>query len=96
MAASGGGLTLIHRADRLAEILGALEGRFGALAVRPLYPREGMPATRILVSGRRDSRAPLAILPGLVLHRPEGGFTARAEAILRAGQGLDPQEQALP
>ncbi len=33
----------------------------------------------------KDSRAPLQILPGLVLHGAGNGFTPEAEAVLRQG-----------
>lgn len=85
-----GRLTLIHRADRLAGILGALDGRIGELVVFPLWPSaDGRPAKRVLIHGRKGSKAPLRLLPGLVLHEPAGGFSAAAEAVLRHGQALD-------
>lgn len=84
----GGGLTLVHRSDRLAAILASLEGRCGAITVLPLWPKSGQPAKRVLVSARKGSRAPTKLLPGLVLHQLDGGFTEAAEAVLRLGQGL--------
>ncbi len=79
----GGTLSLIHRAERLGAILAALEGRAGDIRVLPLHPRGDRPAKRLLVQATRGSRAPLSLLPGLVLHAADGGFTAAAEAILR-------------
>lgn len=85
----GGTLTMVHRADALAAVLEAFGRRFGSLAVLPVHPRDGMPATRMLVQGHKGSRGPLAILPGLVLHGPEGhGFLPPVEAVLREGAGL--------
>jgi tRNA1(Val) A37 N6-methylase TrmN6 len=85
----GGLLTLIHRADRLADLLAALRGRLGELVVFPLWPRLGdRPAKRILVQGRKGSRSPLILAPGLVLHREGGSFSAAADAILRQGEAL--------
>ena len=56
--------------------------------VFPLWPRAGdRPAKRILVQGRKGSRGPLRLAPGLVLHERDGGFSAAAEAVLRHGQG---------
>jgi tRNA1(Val) A37 N6-methylase TrmN6 len=93
MLAAGGSLTLIHSADRLDEILAGLAGSLGALAVFPLWPGErGKPARRVLVQGRKGSRAPLALLPGLVLHGPDGRFSAAAEAVLRHGEALRLQD----
>lgn len=84
----GGWLTAIHRADRLGDLLGPLRGRAGAVAIFPLWPAPGRPAKRVLVRARKGSGAPSALLPGLVLHQPDGSFAPAAEAVLRDGQGL--------
>ncbi len=89
MAAPQALLTLIHRPDRLAELLRLLEGRFGDIAVFPLFPKQGEPATRIIVQAEKGSRAGLSLLPGLVLHQENGSYTAEAEAVLRGGEALD-------
>ena len=87
--ASKGRLTLIHRPEFLGELLTLLERRFGALTVFPLFPKEVAPATRIIVQGRKGSRAGTRLLPGLILHRAGGIYTAEAEAVLREGAALD-------
>lgn len=80
---------LIHRADALRSVLEAMSGRFGSLAVVPIYPRLGEPATRIIVTGVKGSRAPVSIRPGLVLHAQDGkGFRPEIETILRDGAPL--------
>lgn len=89
MARPKGLLTLIHRAESLGELLGLLERRFGDVAIFPLFPKEGEPASRIIVRGRKGSRAGLRLLPGLVLHIPGGSYTAEAEAVLRGGEALE-------
>lgn len=81
MLKPNGVLTMIHRADRLDDVLDLMTGRFGDIALLPIYPRAGDDATRILISGKRNSRAPLRILPALILHRDEGGFTERAASV---------------
>ncbi len=83
MARPKGSVTLIHRADRLDEILAALLGRAGDVAVCPLWPGPGKPARRVIVQARKGAAGPLRLLPGLVLHRPEGAYTAAADGILR-------------
>jgi FkbM family methyltransferase len=85
---SGGGVTVVHKADALQRVLEALAKRFGALRVLPLQPRAGAPAHRIIVAGVKGSRAPLTILPGFVLHEADGSFTPQAQAILRSGAPL--------
>ncbi len=88
MARPGGWITLIHRAEALAEVLSALAGRFGGAVVVPLHPREGEPAVRVLVRAVKGSRAPLELRPGLVLHNADSSFRPRIAAALRDGAGL--------
>lgn len=88
MAKPGGRLSMIHRADALHEILQAIGNRFGAVTVYPLFPRADTAASRLLVQGIKSHRGPLRILPGLILHEETGGYTARADAILRGGGAL--------
>ncbi|MYZ49823.1 tRNA1(Val) (adenine(37)-N6)-methyltransferase [Propylenella binzhouense] len=84
----GGRLCIVHRADALAEML-ALVGRgFGGTALVPVRPRAGEDAIRILLSAVKASRKPLRIRPDLVLHEPDGRWTAEADAILRAGSDI--------
>lgn len=83
---SGGTFTTILRADRLNEALAALPER--GIAVFPLWPRQGVPARRVILQARQGSRAPIQLLAGLVLHAADGGPTPEAEAILRGGAGL--------
>jgi tRNA1(Val) A37 N6-methylase TrmN6 len=79
----GGRLGLIHRADALPACLDALRGRFGDYAVRPVHARAERPAIRVLIAGVKGSRAPLRLLPPLVLQDAAGHFTPEAEALHR-------------
>jgi tRNA1(Val) A37 N6-methylase TrmN6 len=83
-----GTLTVIFRADGLADLMEALDAVFGAVAVLPVYPKPDQPAVRILVRATKASRAPLALLPGLLLNDAAGHPTPQAEAVLRAGATL--------
>jgi tRNA1(Val) A37 N6-methylase TrmN6 len=83
LLAPGGMLVMVHRADALGACLAAVEGRLGALAVLPVLPRPGSPATRLLLRGVKGSRAPLSIRAPLVLHAPDGGFAPAAESLFR-------------
>jgi tRNA1(Val) A37 N6-methylase TrmN6 len=98
MAKPDGRLSLVHRAEALADIMDAIGARFGAVTIFPLFARAGQPASRIVVQGVKGSRAPLRLLSGLVLHTDAGGFTAEADAILRSGGALSigPQAQHAP
>ena len=75
---------MIHRADRLADILALLGDKAGSFAVRPVHPYADEPAKRVLVHAVKTGKAPLRLLPPLVLHDRAGGkHSAEAEAILR-------------
>lgn len=85
---SKGTLTMIHRADRLDAVLACLRGRVGDLRLFPLWPGGGRASKRVIIAGRKGSRAPLRLLPGLRLHAADGRYTPAAEAVLRGGEGL--------
>lgn len=89
LLAPGGAFVMIHRPEALADILQAAQGRLGALRIKPVAPRAGAHAIRLLVAGRKGSRAPLAILPDLTLHEPDGPFTAEAAALHRGEARID-------
>lgn len=85
----GGGIVLIHRADRLADLLSLLGSRCGSFAIRPIQPFADQPAKRVLIRARKAGRAPLQLLPSLILHDRSGAKHApEAEAILRGEAGL--------
>jgi tRNA1(Val) A37 N6-methylase TrmN6 len=47
----------------------------------------------VLVQGRKGSRAPLALMPGLVLHEADGSLSAAAEAVMRHGEALSLRDE---
>ena len=87
LLAPGGSFAMIHRAEALADCLAALEARLGAVAILPVSPRDGAAATRVLIRGVKGSKAPLSLLPPLILHHKDGAYAPLADAILR---GLRP------
>lgn len=85
----GGSITVIHRADRLADLLGLLGAKAGSFQVRPIHPFADQPAKRVLVRAIKTGKAPLRLLPPLVLHDREGGkHRLEVEAILRGEADL--------
>jgi len=85
----GGRIVVIHRADRLADLLALLGETAGSFAVRGVHPHADEPAKRVLVQAIKTGKAPLRLLPPLVLHDRAGAkHTAEAEAILRGEAGL--------
>ena len=89
MARPSGTAAVIHKAEALAALLAAWNGRFGALEVLPIHPRRDAAAIRVIVHGIKGSRAPLGILPQLTLHGDDNGFRPEIDRILRQGAGLE-------
>lgn len=79
-----GSLTLIWRADGLAEVLAALADGFGGVTIQPVHSVGDKPALRVLVRAVKGSRAPLSVLRGLMLD----GSDARIERALKGQGGL--------
>lgn len=65
---SNGVLTLIWRADGIADVLAALSRGFGSLSILPVHGEAGRPAIRVLVRAVKGGRAPTRLLPGLMLN----------------------------
>jgi tRNA1(Val) A37 N6-methylase TrmN6 len=84
-----GSVTFVHRADRVDALLGEIAGRAGEVVVFPLWPGGDRPASRVLVRARKQIAAPARLMPGLVLHRPDGRPSDAAESVLREGRSLD-------
>lgn len=85
-----GTVSVIHPASSLPRLLAAMEPRLGNLTVLPMRSRREDAASRVIVRGTRGSKAPMRLLPGLVLHGGEGGgFLPEVDAVLRHGSALD-------
>ena len=85
----GGRIVVIHRTDRLGDLLALLGERCGSFAIRPVQPYADQPAKRVLVHAIRSGKAPLRLLPALVLHDRSGAkHSPEAEAILRGEADL--------
>lgn len=85
----GGRIVVIHRADRLADLLAGLGETAGSFAIRPVHSFADEPAKRVLVQAIKTGKAPLRLLPPLVLHERGGAKHApEAEAILRGEAAL--------
>jgi tRNA1(Val) A37 N6-methylase TrmN6 len=86
---SGGVLSLIWRADALAEILSALDRGFGSLAMLPVHGDSATPAIRVLIRAIKGGRAPTQICAGVMLNDESGVPNKQVQEIL-AGSGVLP------
>ena len=85
----GGRITVIHRADRLGDLLSLLSAGAGSLQVRAVHPFADAPAKRVLVRAIKTGRAPLVLLPPWVLHAAgEPSATLQTDALLRGRADL--------
>jgi tRNA1(Val) A37 N6-methylase TrmN6 len=86
---SGGVLTLIWRADGLAEVLAALDRGFGSLAIQPVHSDAKTPAIRVLIRAIKGGRAPTQIHAALMLNDESAVPNKQVQGIL-AGKGALP------
>lgn len=83
-----GRLTFIIRADRTDEVMAALHaGGAGEILLYPLWSYATSPAVRVIITARKGVKGAMALLPGLVLHRPSGALTPKAQKVMK-GEGI--------
>lgn len=78
----GGTLAMIYRTEKIGEVYACCQGRFGGIVIVPVHSRADEAAGRILLRMTKGSRAPLSIMPGLVMHDKDGKPTEKAEALM--------------
>lgn len=88
MVVPKGSVTMVHRADRLDELLSLFRQRAGGIVIVPLWPGRDRPAKRVIIRARRDVRTPLRLTAGLTLHDADGNYTDDAMTVLRDGEAL--------
>jgi tRNA1(Val) A37 N6-methylase TrmN6 len=86
---SSGALTLIWRADGLADVLAALERGFGSLKILPVHADAARPAIRVLIRAVKGGKAPADIFSSLLLN-DESGLPNKRVADILEGRGVLP------
>jgi tRNA1(Val) A37 N6-methylase TrmN6 len=86
---SGGVLSLIWRADGLAEVLAALDRGFGSLKILPVHGDAATPAIRVLIRAIKGGKAPTQLHAALMLNDETAKPNKQAQEIL-AGKGVLP------
>jgi tRNA1(Val) A37 N6-methylase TrmN6 len=86
---SNGTLTLIWRADAIAEVLAALDRGFGSVEILPVHADVTSVANRILIRAVKGGRAPTRMHAALVLNDEPGVPNKQVQEIL-IGKGLLP------
>ncbi|KJZ19143.1 tRNA1(Val) (adenine(37)-N6)-methyltransferase [Loktanella sp. S4079] len=86
-----GYMTVIQRMERLPDVLSALEGRLGAVIVRPISGREGRAPELFLLQARQEGRAAFRMSAPIIMHhdQPLNGdkdsYNAQIRDVLRNG-----------
>jgi tRNA1(Val) A37 N6-methylase TrmN6 len=84
-----GMITLIWRADGLADVLPVIASGYGSISVLPIHPKPDMPAIRVIVRAVKGKGGAPKLNPGFVLAEVSGKPTAQSETVLRQGAALD-------
>ncbi len=89
-----GYMHIIHRAERLPELLAALPKDMGSIEILPIAGRQGRAAERVIMRARKSGRADFRLNTSLVLHRGESHldgdqYTQPVREALRAGAALN-------
>lgn len=85
----GGTMIMIYRTEKLGEVIASSTGRFGGLSIIPVHSKENEIAKRIIVKMKKGSRAPLIILPPLIVHDDKGISTDLAKKLLNGDARLN-------
>ncbi|WP_322865266.1 tRNA1(Val) (adenine(37)-N6)-methyltransferase [Aquicoccus sp. G2-2] len=89
-----GFLHVIMRAERLADLLSAVQARLGSLQLLPLIPRRGRDSQLVILRARKGGRAAFRLHDGLVLHEGAAhsgdreNYSAEIRRVLREGAAL--------
>lgn len=72
-----GSLTLVHRTDRLIEIIELMKKHnIEPKRMRLIYPKVNMESNLVLIDGRKNGKEGLKILPPLYIHNDDNSYTS--------------------
>lgn len=73
---NGGSLNIIHRTDRLIEIIELMKkNNIEPKRIRFVYPKINKESNLVLIDGRKNGGSGLKILPPLYVHNADGSYT---------------------
>lgn len=85
-----GHLALVHRAERLAEILQLCrQNRLAPYRLRLVHPANDQPANLLLLEAIRDGRNGLTVLPPLILLQPDGSYSDEMHTYIHEQQNKE-------
>lgn len=93
--APGGVLSLIQRAERMPDVLAAMDARLGAVELLPILPRAGQSAGLFLLRGRKGRKTQFQLRAPVIMHNgvrhaaADDAYSEGVEAALRCGKSLE-------
>lgn len=90
-----GYVTMIHRAERLQDLLRHLPKTLGSVQIQPLQPRKHRDSHLIILRARHSGRSPLRLHAPIQMHaqaqhiQDVEDYTPHIKAVLRDGAALD-------
>ncbi|MCA0972732.1 tRNA1(Val) (adenine(37)-N6)-methyltransferase [Halobacillus litoralis] len=86
LAKSGGKVAMVHRPERLVDILTLFrQYKIEPKRMRLVYPKKGKEANILLIEGTRDGKPGLDVLPPLYALTDSGDYTPELRKILYGG-----------
>ncbi|MBL4603009.1 MAG: N-6 DNA methylase, partial [Emcibacteraceae bacterium] len=76
-----GYLTIVHRADRLDDIISVLNKKTGSIIIYPFHAKAQKEANRVIIRAQKDANGLLALKSGMIVHKSDGNYTDNAENI---------------
>ena len=86
---SGGTITFINHIQNLPEMLTLFSKKLGDINITPIFPKKDKKASRVIISGVRDSKKPLTYSQGLILTNKDGKIPKKIDRLLRNGIGFN-------
>ena len=84
-----GYLSFMIRADRTDEVISFLHAnKMGEITLFPIWPVQGNPANRMIVSARKSIKTGSIFLSGITLHNTDGSLTSHASLAMK-GFGIE-------
>jgi len=89
-----GTATFIHRAERLGDLLAAMDHRLGSIQILPLVSRSGRVARLVILRAKKGGRAPMRVHDSIVMHdgdrhdRDQKDYSATLVDVLKNGYPL--------
>lgn len=85
----GGTFSMVHRADRLDEILSLIDGPLGELKIIDLQTKDdGRPTKRVIVQGTKGGTTTEPARRQIIVHEDDGTYSAEGHDILRGAKAL--------